>query len=142
KPGQSELYLKDAAALAAYLASNAVEGASLVPAEGEPPIVGEALEKLLLAFAGARDAIARNAHRFDPHVLEALIDFTPLDAQSLSQNVDEQHELDALASRRNERGLGKPRYRLELQPARAHAAAAPVLHRMHIGVDGIETLQK
>ncbi len=140
KQGKSELYLKDDAALDAYLASNAVEGASLVPAEGEPPIVGEALEKLLLAFAGARDAIARNAHRFDPHVLEALIDFTPLDAQSLSQNVDEQHELDALASRLNERGLGKPRYRLEFQPASEHAGAALVLHRMHMGVESIQTL--
>src|SRR3546814_6787377 len=36
KQGKTELYLKDDAALNAYLANNAVEGASLIPAEGEP----------------------------------------------------------------------------------------------------------
>ncbi|HVR81800.1 MAG TPA: DNA gyrase subunit B, partial [Luteimonas sp.] len=40
KQGKTELYLKDDAALDAYLAGNAVEGASLVPATGEPPITG------------------------------------------------------------------------------------------------------
>src|SRR5687767_12139037 len=58
KQGKNELYLKDDAALDAYLANNAVEGASLVPATGEPAVEGAALEKLLLAFAGARDAIS------------------------------------------------------------------------------------
>src|SRR6478736_2266896 len=66
KQGKNELYLKDDAALDAYLAGNAVEGAHLVPAAGEPAIAGTALESLLLAFAGAREAIVRNTHRFDP----------------------------------------------------------------------------
>src|SRR3989339_582573 len=79
KQGKNELYLKDDAALDAYLAGNAVEGAQLIPAAGEPAIEGSSLEQLLLAFANARGAIARNAHRFDPIVLEALIDFHPLD---------------------------------------------------------------
>src|SRR3546814_5914839 len=99
KQGKTELYLKDDAALNAYLANNAVEGASLVPAEGEPAIEGAALEILLLAYAGARDALARNAPRFDPLVLESLIDFTPLDAEHLARNTDERHELDALEKR-------------------------------------------
>src|SRR5687767_15787543 len=47
KQGKNELYLKDDAALDAYLANNAVEGASLVPATGEPAVEGAALEKLL-----------------------------------------------------------------------------------------------
>ena len=38
KQGKTELYLKDDAALDAYLAGNAVEGASLIPATDEPPI--------------------------------------------------------------------------------------------------------
>src|SRR5574338_626917 len=65
KQGKTELYLKDDAALDAYLAGNAVEGAALIPADGEPAIEGPALEALLLAYARAREAIARNAHRFD-----------------------------------------------------------------------------
>ncbi|MFC5578800.1 DNA topoisomerase (ATP-hydrolyzing) subunit B [Lysobacter niabensis] len=140
KQGKNELYLKDDAALDAYLAGNAVEGASLVPASGEPPITGEALEKLLLAYASARDAIARNAHRYDPSVLEALIDFTPLDAASLTSNTDERHELDVLQSRLNRTGLGKPRYRLELHPATDARQAALLVHRAHMGVDHTQVL--
>jgi DNA gyrase subunit B len=51
KQGKNELYLKDDAALDAYLANNAVENAQLVPAEGEPAIEGVHLESLLLAYA-------------------------------------------------------------------------------------------
>ncbi|MCJ0826291.1 DNA topoisomerase (ATP-hydrolyzing) subunit B [Luteimonas sp. 50] len=140
KQGKTELYLKDDAALDAYLAGNAVEGAALVPAAGEPPITGVALERLLLAYAGAREAIARNAHRFDPRVLEALIDFTPLDAEHLAQNIDERHELDALEARLNRTGLGKPRYRLELHPASESRQAALLVTRQHMGVEATQVL--
>src|SRR5690606_22269865 len=128
------------AALDAYLAGNAVEGASLVPATGEPPITGEALEKLLLAYAGARDTIARNAWRYDPEVLGALVDFTPLDAQALAGNVDERHELDQLERRLNESGLGKPRYALEFQPGTDTVGPALAVKRRHMGVDTVQVL--
>ncbi|HEV8694252.1 MAG TPA: DNA topoisomerase (ATP-hydrolyzing) subunit B [Lysobacter sp.] len=140
KQGKTELYLKDDAALDAYLAGNAVEGAALIPADGEPPIAGEALEQLLLAYAGAREAIARNAHRYDPSVLEALIDFTPLDAASLTSNTDERHELDALQARLNRTGLGKPRYQLELHPATDSRQAALLVHRIHMGIEHTQVL--
>ena len=133
KQGKTELYLKDDAALDAYLAGNAVEGAALIPADGEPPITGAALEKLLLVFAGARETIARNAHRYDPAVLEALIDFTPLDAASFASATDERIELDALQARLNRSGLGKPRYALTLQPATEARPAALLVTRTHMG---------
>jgi len=140
KQGKNELYLKDDAALDAYLAGNAVEGASLVPATGEPPITGAALEKLLLAFAGAREAIARNAHRYDPAVLESLIDFTPLDAASLAGNTDEQHELQALEARLNRGGLGRPRYRLALQAPGEGRGGALLITRSHMGQEFTQVL--
>lgn len=140
KQGKNELYLKDDAALDAYLANNAVEGASLIPAADEPAIEGAALERLLMAFAEARAAIARNAHRYDPIVLESLIDFTPLDAASLAENTDEAHELDALASRLNRTGLGKPRYALKLQPATEGHPAALVVKRLHMGEEVTQIL--
>ena len=140
KQGKTELYLKDDAALDAYLASNAVEGASLIPADGEPPITGAALEKLLLAYAGARETIARNAHRYDPSVLEVLIDFTPLDVAHLASNIDERHELDALEARLNRTGLGKPRYKLELQHANEQRQAALLVKRTHMGEEHIQVL--
>ena len=140
KQGKQELYLKDDAALDAYLAGNAVEGAGLIPATGEPAIEGMALEQLLLAYAGARAAIARNAHRFDPIVLESLIDFTPLDAQSLALNTDEAHELTALEARLNRGGLGQPRYQLVLQAANESRPAALLIIRRHMGEELTQVL--
>ena len=133
KQGKNELYLKDDAALDAYLANNAVDGAQLIPAANEPAIDGAALESLLLVFARAREAIARNAHRFDPIVLESLIDFTPLDAASLAAHTDDARELEALAARLNRGGLGKPRYALQLQPANETRPAVLLVIRRHMG---------
>ncbi|MGY3266417.1 DNA gyrase subunit B [Lysobacter sp. HA35] len=137
KQGKTEMYMKDDAALDAYLAGNAVEGASLIPADGEPPIVGEALEKLLLAYANARDAIRRHSHRFDPQVLEALLDIAPFNAAT--------QELDAAAlsvieARINDGYLGKPVYRLEWNAANEARPAALIVHRMHMGEDSIQVL--
>ena len=133
KQGKNELYLKDDAALDAYLAGNAVEGAQLVPATGEPPIDGAALESLLLAYAKAREAIARNAHRYDPQVLEALIDFAPVEAARFAQDADPAGALATLASRLNRGGLGKPRYTLDFQPAAEQRPAALLVTRLHMG---------
>ena len=140
KQGKNELYLKDDAALDAYLANNAVENAGLIPADGEPAIEGANLEKLLLAYAGARDAIARNAYRYDPALLEALIDFTPLDAASLARNTDERSELDALEARLNRTGLGRPRYRVSAQGASDTQPGALVVTRAHMGESKIQVL--
>jgi DNA gyrase subunit B len=140
KQGKQELYMKDDAALNVYLANNAVEGASLIPAAGEPPISGEALEKLLLVFTHARDTIARNAHRYDPILLESLIDFTPLDAAHLQQNIDERHELDALEAKLNRGSLGSARYALTLQAATEQRPAALLSTRKHMGEELVQVL--
>ncbi len=140
KQGKNELYLKDDAALDAYLANNAVENARLIPADGEPPIEGAHLEKLLLSYAGARDAIGRNAYRYDPAVLEALIDFTPLDAASLARHTDARHELDALEARLNRTGLGRPRYRVSAQIANDTQPGALVVTRTHMGESQVQVL--
>ncbi len=140
KQGKQEIYLKDDAALNAYLAGNAVDNASLIPAEGEPAIIGVALEKLLLVFASARDAIARNAHRYDPILLESLIDFTPLDTAHLSENTDERHELDALEKRLNRGGTGSARYALTLQPSNEQRPAALLSTRKHMGEELTQVL--
>lgn len=138
KQGKNELYLKDDAALDAYLANNAVEGASLIPATGEPAIEGAALEKLLLAYAAAREAIARNAHRYDPSVIEALIDSIPLDAAALSDHAALRREFDALEARLNRGGLGKPRYKLELHEGGGQPAL--LVKRLHMGEELTQVL--
>ncbi|HBK45490.1 MAG TPA: DNA topoisomerase (ATP-hydrolyzing) subunit B [Xanthomonadaceae bacterium] len=139
KQGKSELYLKDDAALNVYLANSAVEGASLVPAAGEPAIEGLALEKLLLAYANAKDAIARNAHRYDSRLLEALIDFTPLDLAHL-RSAGENEGLAALANSLNQGSLGTPRYSIQLQEPNDQRPAALLVTRRHMGEELIQVL--
>ncbi|MFT4247138.1 MAG: DNA topoisomerase (ATP-hydrolyzing) subunit B [Pseudomonas sp.] len=139
KQGKSELYLKDDAALNVYLANSAVEGASLIPAAGEPPIEGVALEKLLLAYASAQEAIARNAHRYDARLLEALIDFTPLDLEHL-RAAGAGEGLAALAARLNQASLGTPRYSIELQEPNEQRPAALLVTRRHMGEELIQVL--
>ncbi|MEN4904162.1 DNA topoisomerase (ATP-hydrolyzing) subunit B [Luteimonas sp. TWI1437] len=134
KQGKNELYLKDDAALDAYLAGNAVEGAQLIPAAGEPAIEGVALERLLLDFAAAKDAIARNAHRYDPAVLELLLDAAPLSGDAEAA----QDALRALEGRLNQSGLGRPRYRFSVQPANESRGAVLTIERQHMGVDLIQ----
>ncbi|SDR13628.1 DNA topoisomerase (ATP-hydrolyzing) subunit B [Pseudoxanthomonas sp. CF125] len=140
KQGKQEMYMKDDAALNVYLANSAVENAGLIPAEGEPPVTGESLEKLLLSFAGAREAIARNAHRYDAILLESLIDFSPLDAAHLAQNVDERQELDALEKKLNRGGIGSARYALTLQSANENRPAALLATRKHMGEELTQVL--
>ncbi|KAF1705877.1 DNA topoisomerase (ATP-hydrolyzing) subunit B [Pseudoxanthomonas sacheonensis] len=140
KQGKQEIYMKDDAALNVYLANSAVENAGLIPAEGEPPVTGEALEKLLLSFAGARETIARNAHRYDAILLESLIDFSPLDAAHLAQNVDERQELDALEKKLNRGGIGSARYALTLQAANENRPAALLATRKHMGEELTQVL--
>ena len=137
KQGKNEIYLKDDAALDAYLAGNAVEGAGLIPADGEPPIEGASLEKLLLAYAAAKETIARSAHRFDPNVLTALIDFTPLDSEHL---LNRPVDFAALEKRLNESGLGRPRYALSLHPANESRQAALLVKRTHMGQELTQVL--
>ena len=129
----------DDPALDAYLASSAVENASLIPAESEPGIEGVALEKLLLSYASAQETIARNSHRYDRQVLEALIDFTPMDLEHLRKaGADE--GLAALATRLNQGSLGSPRYTLELQEPTDERPAAVLVTRRHMGEQLIQVL--
>ena len=123
KQGKNELYLKDDAALDAYLAGQRRRRRVADPRQRRTGDRGRRLEKLLLAYASARDAIARNAHRYDPALLEALIDFVPLDAAHADRRPTAQ-QFGALEARLNQGGLGRPRYRLELHTATESRPAA------------------
>jgi DNA gyrase subunit B len=140
KQGKNELYLKDDSALDQYLAGNAVENAALVPGEGVPAIDGERLERLLLVYAAARDAIARNAHRYDPALLEALIDFPPLDTPRLAELAADRAPLDAFEARINRSGLGRPRFRVEARAGSDAQPAALIVRRTHMGETTVHEL--
>jgi len=124
KQGKQELYLKDDAALNAYLISSAVDGAELVADPHAPAITGERLEKLLRDYQGALDQIERLGHRFDANVLSAMLEHAPIGPALWTDEAGMQGWLDTLAGRLAASGLGKPRYRLALRQAHEQQPAA------------------
>ncbi len=139
KQGKQELYLKDDAALNAYLISSAVDGAELAYAPDVPAISGTGLEKLMAAYRSALDQIERLGFRFDPSLLHAL-----LDAPLAPEAWDDPATLDAWVARLqtslSASGLGRPRYALSIQPATAEQGAALVVERDQHGLRHTQTL--
>ncbi len=140
KQGKTEIYLKDDAALNAYLVNHAVEGAELCANDAAPPIGGAALERLMLAMVVAQETIARHAYRFDAAVLEAMLDAPPLRAVSFRDIDALSPWLNALQQRLNQTGLGRPQYRLRALPADDAQAGALVIEKLQHGLSVTQTL--
>jgi DNA gyrase subunit B len=112
KQGRNEMYIKDDAALNAYLVSNAVENAELVYASGAPSLNGVALEKLLADHQATQAIVERLAARYDTQVLTAMLDTAPISADQLGDDAATAPWLAELTRKLNAEGLGRPRYRL------------------------------
>lgn len=140
KQGKTELYMKDDEALNQYLVNNAVEGAELIPGAGLPPIQGAALERLMLEFAHVQEIIRRVAHRFDPQVLEAMLDLPALGADAFADRAGMNQWLSRLQGRLNATGLGRPRYRLEARPALGEQPGALIVNKAHNGLESVQVL--
>src|SRR5450432_732198 len=140
KQGKQELYLKDDAALNAYLIANAVEGAELRYSADAPPLQGAALERLLLDYHAATTQIERLGHRCDTAVLEAMLDAPPPAPELLQQSAEVDAWIARLAGKINAQGLGRPRYRLRLRTATAEHPAALVIEREHHGLTTTQVL--
>ncbi|HEY9131090.1 MAG TPA: DNA topoisomerase (ATP-hydrolyzing) subunit B [Dyella sp.] len=124
KQGKQELYLKDDAALNAYLIANAVDNAELQFDPAAPPVTGEALEKLLRDYQLALDQVERLGHRFDANLLNAMIEHTALEPALWNDASAMEAWMIGLSARLAASGLGKPRYRIALRPAAGDQPAA------------------
>jgi DNA gyrase subunit B len=114
KQGRNEQYIKDDAALNAYLISNAVEGAELQYSADAPPLAGSGLEKLLGDYQAAQAIITRLASRYDSQVMAALLDTAPVRADQLQDVAVTGPWLAELTRKVNADGLGRPRYALSI----------------------------
>ncbi|HPA01255.1 MAG TPA: toprim domain-containing protein, partial [Chiayiivirga sp.] len=139
KQGKNEIYLKDDAALDAYLTSNAVDGAEFFYAVDIPPVSGVALERLMSLYAAAQFAIGRLAHRFDPQVLQAMLHLPALHAESFADAAAMAGWTQALERQLATQGLGKPRYRANAQIASETHPGALVVQRQHHGLEVTQT---
>jgi DNA gyrase subunit B len=140
KQGKQELYLKDDAALNAYLISNAVDGGELRYSADAPPLTGQALEKLLLDYHTALDQIGRLGQRCDNAVLRAMLDIAPPQPDQWQNDDVVNAWLKRLGARVNAQGLGKPVYTLRVRAATAEHPAALVIEREHHGTRGVQVL--
>jgi DNA gyrase subunit B len=140
KQGKQELYLKDEAALNAYLISNAVDGAELTYSPDAPPLSGPALEKLLLDYHTALAQTSRLAQRCDIAVLNAMLEIAPPLPEQWQQDAVVDSWLNRLSSKVNSQGLGKPAYVVRVRAATAEHPAALIIEREHHGMRTVQTL--
>ncbi len=140
KQGKNELYMKDDAALNAYLVNNAIEGAELRVSADAPPIPGPALEKLLLDVVAANEVIDRHAYRVDRAVLEALLEARPLTADDFVDDTRLRDWCATLENELNASGLGRPRYSVRVQPTSDGQVGALLIEKRHHGLSSIQTL--
>jgi DNA gyrase subunit B len=136
--GKNITYIKDEAALAAYLVSNAVDGAGLVPSEAAPPITGVALEGLMTRFDAATKHLDRMAHRFDRGLLEAMMDLAPVHAELFADANALSAWAGQLAKRLEKGSLDAPRYTISVVGEDALRAIS--LTRRHHGLSSVQTL--
>jgi DNA gyrase subunit B len=140
KQGKQEVYLKDDAALNAYLISNAVDGAELAYSADAPAVTGAGLEKLMQAYQGAIDQIGRLGARFDEAVLRALLDFPPPPVEAWGDATTTDAWIARLGAALSSQGLGRPRYALRIQPASAEHGPALVVDRDQHGLRTTQVL--
>jgi DNA gyrase subunit B len=137
KQGRNEQYIKDDAALDAFLIASAVDGAELAYSPDAPPLTGAALEKLMTEYQNAQAIIARLGTRYDPAVLHALVDTAPLATDQLGNTALAETWLQTLTAKLNTDGLGRPHYRLSLE---SDAEQGPTLRieRQHHGLSVLQ----
>ncbi|MEP6940992.1 MAG: toprim domain-containing protein, partial [Rudaea sp.] len=140
KQGKQELYLKDEAALNAYLVTNAVEDAAFSYAPDAPPLTGSGLEKLMLDYHAAQEQIVRLSQRCDPIVLKAMIDLAPPTAEQWNDAASIDAWLGKIAARLRGAGLGRPEFLLHVRAATPEHSAALVIERRHHGLSTTQVL--
>ena len=134
KQGKQELYLKDDAALNAYLIANAVEGAEFQYSADAPPLRGVALERLLYDYVAAVEQIERLRQRCDTNLLTAMLDMAPPSAELWQQPQAAATWATQISAKINSSGLGRASYRLHVRPLDAAHPAALVIERDHHGL--------
>ena len=96
KSGKQERYVKDDAALNAYLLQNALDGAELRVDGDAPPISSESLEQLAKTYLQAETQLDRMGRRYERAVLEAMMHLPEI--KSLEDKTAAQAWLDKLSS--------------------------------------------
>jgi DNA gyrase subunit B len=100
KKGKQERYLKDEAALNAFLLETALDKAEVHVNDAAPAMAGEALETLAREFLQVQSMIMRMARTLPESVLQHILDLPPLRVETLLHDAAaSQSWLDELSAR-------------------------------------------
>ena len=97
--GKFEQYLKDEAALTAFLTQSALEGSSLHVNADAPGISGEGLEKLVYEYRSVMDTIERLSRLYPREILEQMVYLPSLTPEHLTDQGHIQQWCDQLLAR-------------------------------------------
>jgi len=111
-----------------------------VPGLGAPAIRGEALEKLMLQVVAAQEVMERFAYRVDTDVLLAILDSKALCQEDFQEPGALVGWVETLERKLSARGIGRPKYRVSVQPGNDEQAGALVIEKQHNGLQVIQTL--
>jgi len=99
KKGKQDQYIKDAEALEAWLIQSAIDNAKLYVSKDAPPIMGPALEKLILEYQSVNNLIDKLSKRYPKAFLKTLLTIPAIENSIFSQK----ETLTALATTMNEK---------------------------------------
>jgi DNA gyrase subunit B len=113
KQGKQERYLKDDHELQEYLLTTALDGASLICADGSV-IAGSELADLSRRYLGVQEGIRRLSRRYDAKVLQQLGHLPPLDTALLKDTAHMAAYANELHTRLNNDPSGALRFEIGL----------------------------
>ncbi len=96
--GKKEQYIKDDVELQEYLLKQALQDAVLYPGSGREEIKGEALEGLCREFISAQAIISRLSQRYDPFLLQLMINIPEIKEADFKDSARMQEFLNSLVS--------------------------------------------
>ncbi|MEF8792288.1 DNA topoisomerase (ATP-hydrolyzing) subunit B [Thiohalorhabdus sp.] len=103
--GKKETYIKDEPSLEEYLFENALEGAQLFPSPETPePIEGNRLLDLARRYRDVQRLFERLSRRYDPNLLQALLDLPDLGPEACQKEADLRSGLEPVVTRLTETG--------------------------------------
>lgn len=135
KKGKQEQYMKDSDALEASLIQSALDGTSLHISVDAPPILGQALEKLVLEYQMIMSIIARLSRRYPRELLNSLIYMQPITEAQLSNQQSMEEVAKKLQDKLNLDHSETTHYTIEVIPEAEKSRWLLKVRVLHHGVE-------
>ena len=134
KNGKQEQYVKDDEALDVYLLQQALNGASLIPAAGAPPIMPQALESLVKKLNRYKKLLHRYQYHYPENLVQLISQLPTVDVDDLSHEAKMQTWVHELKQACEQHGQAWQNYIVELQHSDEFNQYYPCVHHEQHGM--------